>query len=290
MPRTGRRLSARCGRTASRLSRRLDLGAALQQRHHQRRRGADRSARGGARAPRRARRPGTACSTRCHRSRAVPRARARRCRSSTRRAWRFGATGRRREVGAAAVCRRRDRSAALDGFPADAARPGRGCSTFSRRRRLGPSGRRRSPTTRESRRRSWTSPSSSWPRSTRRMADPGALQAPEPAVLRRGQLQRDRAPARPAAPGSWIPAACASRDSARRCAPARGSPRRRRPAPRERRSSIASIAPSSRSMPPACSIARAATGIRCSPSDLVAAAPKLEPQLRRSIACSSGAD
>ena len=50
----------------------------------------------------------------------------------------------------------------------------------------------------------------------------------------------------------------------------RGSPRRARSA-----SSRTSIGPSSRSTPPACAIAAGATGIRCSPSDLVAGAPKL---------------
>ena len=58
-PRRGAAVSARrCG-APSRFSWRLDLGAAVQQRHHERRCGADRSAGRGHAAPLRARRPGT---------------------------------------------------------------------------------------------------------------------------------------------------------------------------------------------------------------------------------------
>ena len=56
----------RCG-GASCVSRRLDLGAAVQQRHHERRRGADRSGRGRARRRRGRARRGTACWRRCRR-------------------------------------------------------------------------------------------------------------------------------------------------------------------------------------------------------------------------------
>ena len=71
------------------------------------------------------------------------------------------------EVGAAAVGRRRHRSAALDRLPADAARPRAAARAFSKRPRPEPSARRRSPRTRARRKRSSTSPNSSSRRSTR---------------------------------------------------------------------------------------------------------------------------
>ena len=56
--------AGRCG-AASRVPRRLDLGAAVQQRHHERRRRADRPRRRPAVAPRKARRPGTPARDAC---------------------------------------------------------------------------------------------------------------------------------------------------------------------------------------------------------------------------------
>ena len=76
--------------------------------------------------------------------------------------------GGRREMGAASVGRGRDRPIAVDGIPADAARPratARGRSW--RPRPPARNGKPRSPSTRVRPRRSWTSPSSSSVRSTR---------------------------------------------------------------------------------------------------------------------------
>ncbi len=60
------------------------------------------------------------------------------------------------------------------------------------------------------------------------MGDPDTLQAPEPALLRRRELQRNRAAARPAASGARFSPQFASRDSASSCA---NAPRSRRKCP-----------------------------------------------------------
>ena len=77
---------------ASRVSGRLDLGAAVQQRHHERRRRADRSASPQRSARPTARRHGTGCSTTLPSvARPIPPRACRRCRSSTRRGSRSAA-------------------------------------------------------------------------------------------------------------------------------------------------------------------------------------------------------
>ena len=254
----------RC-RGAPGVSRRMDLGAALQQRHHQRRRRADRF--GGRRDRRSRRRAGLGAAARdaaVGRGSVPARAR-RRCRSSTRRGWRSAARGWRARrwallPSAAGVIDPllstgfpltllgilrlvdllertspgRDRDAALADVRADDA-GGAGRDRTAGRRALRDDGRS------------------------------AAVQAAQPAVLRGGQLQRGGAPARPARAGARLPALRAS-DVRSGAGGVRGARRSARATePRDARSKRASTAPSNRSTPPACSIAAAATGIRCSP-------------------------
>ena len=253
----------RCG-GASRVSRRMDLGAAVQQRHHERRRRVDRSGR----RPRSA--PPTARPAWDRLLATLPsvadqfRSRAPCCRSSTRRAWRSAARawqGRAWALlpSAAGVIDPllstgfpltllgilrlldllertspgRERDAALPTYERDdAGRAGR--DRTARRRAVRDDGRS------------------------------AALQAAQPAVFRRRQLQRGGAPARAARTGARVPALRASdvRSGAGGvCALAAVGAATGR---RGRRSKRASIARSSRSTRPACSIAAAATGIPCS--------------------------
>ena len=145
------------------------------------------------------------------------------CRSSTRRGSRSAARASPDDVGAAAVGRGRDRSAALDRLSADAARhPAAGRYARARRRRDA-SATRRSPRTSGRRWPSWTRPNSSSRRCTR------------PWRIRRSSsgsacsISRPPASARPrAASGgrSWRPASCSARirRSVRNWRPARRSP------------------------------------------------------------------
>ena len=256
-------LPAGYGGPPSRVSRRLDLDAALQQRHHERRRGADRSGAPRTLARQKARRPGNACSRCCRpcasssatRAPSHPWIHAPRIAFRTRQVC--GPT-----LGAPAVGRGRDRSAALDRLSADAARH----RTTARR----PGAHDARPRTRS---RAAALRAGHARRARRhRAAGRRALRDHErrrrSSSASRCSISPQRATAKRRADStnlSWRLVSCSTRTitSDRSCGRASHSPQPHRAIPRAPLCSIASIARSNRSTPPGCSIARGATGIPC---------------------------
>ena len=251
----------RC-RGPSCVSWRMDLDAPLQQRPHERRRGADRSGRGRARSSRWRARHGAVCwrplpsvADQFRSSRAVlpfvhaPRLAFRSARVA-------GPV-----VGASAVGRRRDRSAALDRLSADPARHPAPASIFWSARRRVPTVTRPSSRTSRRRWRNWTRPNALSPRCTRRWTIRRSSSGSSLLYFAAASFsEAARRLGRPElAPGFLLSAHPTFGPELAACASAAAAPLLRVPhgAPSKR----ASIARSNRSIRPVSSIAGGGTGI-----------------------------